>query len=190
MPVAEVLDKITERNAPVVGCIARKDGRIFHNLDGFDVDFGRIADTMEDLLSVSDFLDDGSAKIDTVFTEYDGNCLIGQRIDDSVLVTVTDHVERAGFKKLQVGLSLQSRLLKKALDEAADEPEPIAEPVAAEPIEAEPAAKPNESSKSAWSKLLNAVVASTPEETAAPAQDDAAIAGKKRKVYRGQVYYE
>lgn len=196
MQVNEILDKITERNAPVVGCIARKGNKMHHNLEDFGLDCGRIADTVQDLLSISDLIEDGGSKIDTVFTEYDGHCLIGQRIEDSLLVTVSDHVQRAGFKKLQVGLSLQTRMLSKALDEAPEmvveaAPEPVAEPEV-EAV-AEPPAAPERvieapKKKSAWNSLMRAV-GSAPAESAAE-ETPVNTEGKTRKVYRGQVYWE
>ena len=186
MQVSEVLNKITERNAPVVGCIARKGDRVYHNLEAFDMNVEQLADTVEDLLNISEMLGHDDAPVDTVFSEYDGNCLIGQRVDDSILVTVSDSLHRAGFKKLQVGLSLQTRLLKKAMDET---PVPSPEEASAAPApEAEAQEqKGPDAPKSTWSKLISAVVAS-PQEVAAPAPAD--TAGKKRRVYRGQVYYD
>ncbi len=193
MQVNEVLEKITDRNTPVVGCIARNGDRLYHNLEGMGMDCAKIADTMDDLLNVSDFLEGcGEASMDTVLAEYDGNCLIGQRVDDSLLVTVSDHLHRAGFKKLQVGLSLQSRMLTKAMAETpapemapapSPEPAPVAETA---PQPAAPAAK----SGSTWAKLVNAVVASAPTEPAEQAAPEVNAEGKKRRVYRGQVYYE
>lgn len=199
MQVTDILDKITERNTPVIGCIARKGARMHHNLGDFDLDCDQIADTMQDLLSIADFIEDGGSKIDTVFSEYDGQCLIGQRIDDALLVTVSDHLQRGGFKKLQVGLSLQTRMLSKAIDEAPElaPPAPLAEETMAAP---EPAPQPEEveaplpeaapEPKSAWNRLLQAVgpkvTTPDPEVEAEPVNTE----GKKRRVYRGQVYYE
>lgn len=184
MQVTDVLEKITDRNAPVIGCIARKGAALHHNLDGFDMDHGKIADTMDDLLAVTGYLDAGEAEVDTVITEFDGNCLIGQRVDDVLLVTVADRLQRAGFKKLQVGLSLQTRLLSKTMDDVEATPAPVAAPApAAEPKKAE-------APKSAWGRFVKAIVAEAPEAPAVSAADAEANKGKTRKMYRGQVYYE
>ena len=187
MQVNEILDKITERNAPVLGCIARKGDTMHHNLDNLDLDCGKIADAVQDLLAISDIIVDGDTKPDTVMAEYNGHCLIGQRIEDSLLVAVSDHIQRAGFKKLQVGLSLQTRTLSKALDEAPAVA--AAEPTPTEPEKAEaPAPTDAEVKKSAWNNILRAVGV-RPEGPAEP-EPEVNTEGKVRKVYRGQVYWE
>lgn len=188
MQVTDVLDRITERNPAVVGCIARKGEQLHHNLADFNLDCTKIADTVEDLLAVSDLLEGMDTSADTVLTEYDGNCLVGMRIDGNLLVAVSDHMQRAGFKKLQVGLSLQTRLLTKALDDApapdaVNTPTPKAQP---QPDEVNPSETARQST---WTRILRAVVAEVPEmsgEAAAPENTE----GKTRKMYRGQVYYE
>lgn len=188
MQVHDVLNRITERNPAVVGCIVRSEADLHHNLEDFNLDCSKIADTVEDLLAVSDLLEGMDAKADTVLTEYDGNCLVGMRVDGNLLVAVSDHMQRAGFKKLQVGLSLQTRLLSKALDEAPAQ-DAINTPIPKEqpqPAEVTPA---EDKPKSAWSKLLRAVVADVPEGPAEATQPEN-TEGKTRKMYRGQVYYE
>lgn len=191
MAVQEILDKITARNDEVVGCIAMKEDRLYHNLDDFDVDCGKIADTMGDLLALSDMLDDMDEPVNTVLTEYDGNCLVAQRIDGNLLVAVADHLQRGGYKKLQVGLNLQGRFLSKALEEAAALP--------ADVVPAAPTAQPKfeetpepEGGGNAWSKMLKAVVApvNTTADSQAAIDEAEANKGKTKKFYRGQVYYE
>ena len=189
MSVHGILEKITERNSEVVGCIAEKDGQLYHNLDAFPMDCDKIAETMGDLLAVSDLLEDMDEPVNTVLTEYDGNCLVAQRIDGNMLIAVADHLHRGAYKKLQVGLSLQGRLLTKALE---DEGSPA-------PAEAEAKAdlpedtlavetKPEAPEKGKWSKLLNSVVGQAPEAPASADADD--TKGKVKKYYRGQAYYE
>jgi hypothetical protein len=181
MAVKDVLDKITERNSDVVGCIAVRGDRVYHNLDAFEVDCTRISETMADLLAISDMVDEMEEPVSSVFTEYDGNCIVAQRMDDDLLIAVTDHLQRGGYKKLQVGLSLQARLLGKALEEDA-----------ALPADVIPAAEPEKAVAtsalgSTWSKLVSAVVAPVPD---APAPVSENTEGKKKRYYRGQVYYE
>lgn len=202
MQVTEILDKITERNTPVIGCIVRKGDRLHHNLDGYDLDCAHIADTVQDLLSIADLIEDGGSQIDTVFSEYDGQCLIGQRIDDSLLVTVSDHLQRGGFKKLQVGLSLQTRMLSKALDKAPADVAAAKPAAAAEPVDAAPStevhvkvdtesAQEAPSTGSAWDWMKRAVGAKAADSPSAPTEAEPVnTEGKKRRVYRGQVYWE
>lgn len=189
MSVVSILDKITERNTDIVGCIAIKEDRMYHNLEAFDMDCDKIAETVGDLMAVSDLLEVMDDQVNTVLTEYDGNCLVGQRVDENIVIAVTDHLHRGAYKKLQVGLSLQGRLLTKALDEAASlPPDVIPTPVAEAPAEPTKPAAP-EAPKSRWSKLVGAVVATAPDAPE-PAAEDPANAGKTKKFYRGQVYYE
>lgn len=187
MQIEEVLGKITERNAPVVGCIARKGNKLYHNLDDFGLECEEIVDKVNDLLSISDLLDGGESEVDTVIAEFDGHNLIGQRIDDSILVTVADHLQRAGLKKLQVGLSLQSRMLSKALDAAPDNKTPNETLGAIKAKEATAKVAEDDKKKSTWGNLMNAVIAQAPE---APEATDANTEGKVRRIYRGQVFYE
>lgn len=201
MQVTEILDKITQRNTPVIGCIARKGDQLHHNLGDFDLDCAQIADTMQDLLPIADLIEDGGPEIDTVFSEYDGQCLIVQRIEDTLLVTVSDHLHRGGFKKLQVGLSLQTRLLSKAMD-AEQQPIHPAAPIAqAEPVaQAEPAPGQEDQTApspegapeppSAWHRLLQAVAPKQGNSSRVEDVGPVNAEGKTRRVYRGQVYYE
>ena len=219
MQVIDVLNKITERNAPVVGCVARSGEQLFHNLEDFDLDCAQIADTIDELLALTSYLEDEDDDCDTVYAQYDRHCVIGQRVGDSTLVAVTDHLQRAGFKKLQVGLSLQSRLLAKALNEA---PQVLSEP--STPAAEDQPETTSESSKTDRLEKLKsslAAAASTNRsvgEEPEPTTDEPEVAAepdvvaqsdgepldqvieepveepvekpKVRRVYRGTVYWE
>lgn len=180
MQVVEVLDKITERNAPIVGCIVKSDKGVFHNLeDYYALDCNQVADTVQELLDVTEYLEQETGSIDTVWTEFDGHCVIGNRAGDDVLIAVTGHLQRAGVKKLQVGLSLQTRMLTKALEES--DPAVTAEPVAA------PAAAVETTAVAPEPAYEEPEAVAEPEVEAAPVDENK---GKKRRVYRGQVYWE
>lgn len=166
MQVQEVLDKITDKNAAIVGCIAKSGDDIYHNLGDYGIDQTVVAETVTDMLDITATLGDHCVELNTVFTEYDGHCVLGQRVGDDMLIAVTEHLQSAGYKKLQVNLSLQTRMLTRALEDAAKAPTPAPAPVAAAPA---PAPEP--------------VAEAKPEE-------DPAKKGKRRRVYRGVVFWD
>ena len=164
MQVQEVLDKITDKNAAIVGCIAKSGDKIYHNLGDYGIDQTVVAETVSDMLDLTATLGDHCVELNTVFTEYDGHCVLGQRVGDDLLVAVTEHLQSAGYKKLQVNLSLQTRMLTRALEAAANAPQVV---------EAAPAPAP------------------TPEPAAqATPAEDPAKKGKRRRVYRGVVFWD
>ncbi|MEL6520764.1 MAG: hypothetical protein AAFQ66_07355 [Pseudomonadota bacterium] len=203
MQIDDVLNKITDRNAPVIGCIAKSNSKVFHNLADYDIDCGEIVETVEELMTLTGYIDEADEDnhdFETVYAEFDGQCLMGQRVDDHILVAVTDHLQRSGFKKLQVGLSLQTRLLVKALEDSPAETvvSPDPEPQAEEPENAPAPARRfagRQSSRSAGGSGLIPPLKRTseeaaPEAEAAPAAEEPSQKGKTRRVYRGTVYWE
>jgi len=172
MSVQDVLQKITHRNEPVIGCIVRSGDAVHHNLTCYGVDCDEIVDSMSDVLDLTAALDEGGGEIDTVWSEFDGNSLVAQRIGDATLVALTDRIPRPGFKKLQVNLSLQTRLLAKAL-KSKDTSEADTAPTPSAPLQS--AAPPI-------------------GETHQPADDASDPADgppkKKKRFYRGSVYWE
>ncbi len=130
MQVTEVLDKISEHNAPVIGCIAAAKGQVFQNLNGYDLNCALIADKVRDIMELSALAgEEGADPFETVMIEYDGHSLVVNRMTDGLLIVISEHLQHGAFKKLQVGLSLQARMLDKAL---ADMPDAMMLPV---PIE-------------------------------------------------------
>lgn len=163
MSMQEVLNKITDKNTAIVGCVAKSGDRIFHNLDDYDIEHGVIAESVSDMFDLASTLGDHCVDLSSLFSEYDGHCVIGQRVGDGMLVAVTEQLQRAGYKKLQVNLSLQTRLLAKAMEEA-----PAEDPAVASVLKA--TAKP-----------------AAPEPAAAAVDPNK---GKRRRMYRGVVFWE
>ncbi len=183
MSVVEVLDKITERNNPVIGCLAKTGDSVYHNLNDYDLNHDQILGNIDELLELAALLDSDAGEFNSVAAEFDGNTIIGQRIDEGTVLVVADHLPRAGLKKLQVGLALQTRMLSKALSESKAEPAPSIPVAAAAPVaEAAPAPAPAE--------VAPAPAAEAPAEAPAEAAaDEDPNKGKTKRVYRGQVYW-
>lgn len=205
MQIQDILQNVTDRNAPVLGCIARSGDKMFHNLDDFGLDCTKIADSVDELFHLTSMLDDEDANpLNIVFAEFDGHSLLGQRVDDSLMIAVADHLQRGAYKKLQVGLSMQARMMVKALADAPTPepvaaPEPTPEPEAPAKDEAELVATPDNPKKAEPAKgglgalrALGSVFGSSGPETSSQSDgsDDPANAGKRKRVYRGQVYWE
>lgn len=197
MQIQSILQTVTDRNDPVLGCIARSGSKMFHNLDDYGLDCESIADSVEELFQLTTMLDeDEENPLSIVFAEYDGHSLLGQRVDDNLMIAVADHLQRGAYKKLQVGLSMQARMIAKAMAEA---PEPAAAPpvkeAAAAPQEAtqetprEPAAKQPARTGFGALRALGSVLG-TSGASADDGANDPANAGKTKRVYRGQVYWE
>jgi hypothetical protein len=190
MHIQELLQTITDRNAPVLGCIARSGDKMFHNLDDFGLDCEKIAESVEDLFHLTTMLDDEEAEpLTVIFAEYDGHSLVGQRVDDGLMVAVADHLQRGAYKKLQVGLSMQARMMSKAL---ANAPATVATPApAAAPVpETTSGPVPANSAFNAFRALgsLLGTVSEAPKSEI----DEAEMLrqGKRKRVYRGQVYWD
>lgn len=133
MSVETVLGKMITHNADVLGCIATHGGKIHHNLpDRYGlVDSEAVAEYASLMFEASDALETDHEAFDQIFMEYDGHSVYARRLDDGVLVLLTDKVSRARFKKAQVGVNLFMKPLKRALAEAETAPPEItAEPEA------------------------------------------------------------
>lgn len=138
MSVERVLDKIAAHNSDVIGCIVSRAGRIFENLpEMYDlVDREDLADKASNIFVLADELQADPAGFDQTFLEFPGYSVFAKRIDDGVLLLLNNPIERGVFKKMQVGVNLFLKPLKRALDE-----------VAAEPVQAENDANRARSSK-------------------------------------------
>lgn len=124
MSVEHVLDRIADHNAAVLGCIVTHNGQIFDNLpDIFElIDRAELAERAQNMFSLTEDLQDDPGAFDQVFLEFPEYALFARRMEDGVLVLVNAPIERAAFKKMQVGVNLFLKPLKKALAEAAPEP--------------------------------------------------------------------
>lgn len=124
MSVEAVLNKISEHNSDVLGCIAVHDGKVFANLpDMYDlVDTKSVIERAENMLMLTDGLDTGHDPFDQLFLEYEHHSVFARRLDDGVLLLLNKPMERSRFKKVQIGVNLFLKPLAKAL-QAADQPE-------------------------------------------------------------------
>ncbi len=124
MSVDTVLNKMVAHNANVLGCIATHGERLHHNLpDRYDlVDQKAVTEYANLMFQASDELETEHDPFDQMFLEYHGHGLYARRLDDGVLVLLTEPMERTQFKKAQIGVNLFLKPLKKALDEGPAEP--------------------------------------------------------------------
>lgn len=137
MSVRAVLDKIRNHNADVRGCIAASGGVVHHNLpdDLTGIDAAALGEHAANLFAVSGALDDGGQDYATASLEYAGHSVLARRLDDGVLVVICQPMRRAGFRKLEIGVTLFIGPLRAALG-----PEPLQQPLAT-PSPGPPAAR-------------------------------------------------
>lgn len=126
MSVDNILQKLVDHNSVVLGCIATHGDKLHENLaDQYElIDAGAVAERVGLMFAASDALETEHDGFDQVFMEYEAHGLYARRLDEGVLVLVTTPMQRAQFKKAQVGVNLFMKPLKKALAEL---PEPADE---------------------------------------------------------------
>lgn len=118
MSVDLVLAKMTAHNSSVLGCIVTHAGQVHHNLpDGYDlVDREAVSEYTTLMFQASDALETDHAAFDQMFLEFQGHGFYARRLDDGVLILLTEPMQSAQFKKAQVGVNLFLKPLKRALD--------------------------------------------------------------------------
>lgn len=165
MSVEAVLDKITGHNADVLGCIVKVKDTTFHNLpEKYDmVDADAVGEYADSMFTVTGELETGQDGLEQLFLEFTHHSFYARKIDDGILLLLNKPIQRRAFKKMQVGVNLFMKPLKRALDET-DEP-PVA-PAAAAPEQAAP-------------------VEAAPEE---PPENDPQPRRRGRRFYRGVEY--
>lgn len=131
MSVETVLDKISNHNSDIIGCIATRGDRVFHNLPGAYqvVDARALTEHAANMFTVMEELGSENPEFSQVFMEYQGHSVYAKRLDDGVLALVNKPIHRGLFKKMQIGVNLFIKPLKAALDA----PEPAPEQVVADP---------------------------------------------------------
>jgi hypothetical protein len=117
--VKDVLDKITDHNSDVLGCIVKAKGETFHNLpEMYDmVDANAVGEYAENTFSLTDELGTGKADLEQLFLEFTHHSFYARKIEDGVLLLLNKPIQRRAFKKMQVGVNLYMKPLKRAIDE-------------------------------------------------------------------------
>ena len=140
MSIERVLDKIVKHNEPVLGGIVMSAGKVYQNLpERYElVEALDVAEYAENIFELADSLEAGPRGFDQTFMEFEEYSFFTRKLDDGVLVLLTEPIERGTFKKMQVGVNLFMKPLQREL--AAD-PAPRAAVAAAEPQD-EPANEP------------------------------------------------
>lgn len=137
MSVETVLQKISDHNADVLGCIATHGDKVHHNLpDLYElIDTDAVTEYASNMFTVTDALETEHEPFNHLFLEYAGHSIYARRLDDGVLVLANRAMERANFKKMQVGVNLFIKPLKRALSGDAEAKKPEAEAIVATPSE-------------------------------------------------------
>lgn len=137
MSVEKVLEKISAHNADVLGCIATVEDRLYDNLpDLYDLVNKRdVAEHAQNMFAATDALETEHDEFDQLFLEFQGHSIYARRLDDGVLVLLNQPVERAQFKKMQIGVNLFMKPLKTAL---AGRPAPMRKTTPVVPTRIEP----------------------------------------------------
>ena len=120
MSVEDVLEKISEHNSDVLGCIAVQDGTVYSRLpDMYDlVDTTEVIERAQNMLDLTDGLETEHAAFDQMFLEYEHHSVYARRLNDGVLLLLNKPIDRSRFKKMQVGVNLFLKSLNKALESA------------------------------------------------------------------------
>lgn len=176
MSIEAVLDKIVDHNSDIHACILASGDKVYHNLSGpyQMVDPDMFSERARNMLAVTGLMEDDRMEAGTAFVEYDQHSLLIKQLnEDDTLILINDHMARAGFKKLQVGVNLFVKPLERAKAELA-KAEREATPLVADRSEA---TSPVPSR-------------AKPSEPAAPEAEAENHEGKKKRVYRGVVFWE
>ena len=131
MSVETVLNKISAHNSDVLGCIAKQGEKIYANLpEMYDlIDTAGIAEHAENMFAVTDGLETDHDAFDQLFMEFGNHSVFARRLDEGVLLLLNRPMERSHFKKMQLGVNLFLKPLKRALDETvAEGSEPMPQP--------------------------------------------------------------
>ena len=179
MSIETVLDKIVDHNVDVQACILASGDKIYHNLTGVNemIDVEAVCERAQNMLAITELLEDDQCLANTAFVEYDDHSLIVKSInDDDTLILINGHMARAGFKKLQVGINLFTKPLERAKADTA---------------RAEREAKPLVAERDlvATRDVPQKKVETVPDEVEVSA-DPEDHTGKKKRIYRGVVFWE
>ena len=122
MSVETVLDKISNHNSHVLGCVAAHKGRVHHNLPGLYelVEANAVSEYASIMFEATDALETGQDAFDQMFLEYEGHSIYARRLGDGVLVLVNEPMQRANFRRMQVGVNLFIKPLTAALEDEAN----------------------------------------------------------------------
>ena len=117
MSVEAILEKMTEHNSDVLGCIAMADDRTWSNLpDLYDViDRQAISEHAMNLFQVTDGLETDHDPFDQLFLEFESHSFYVRRLDDVLLLLLNKPMRRTHFKKMQVGVNLFLKPLQRAI---------------------------------------------------------------------------
>ncbi|MEO0911461.1 MAG: hypothetical protein AAFY59_00505 [Pseudomonadota bacterium] len=162
-----------------MGAVVRANGGIHHTLSGAyeAVDAASLIDQAEQILMLSSTLDAGEGTFQTVFLEYDQHSVFARQMDHGILVLLTAPMQRAGFKKVQVGVNLFMKQLNTAIDTALGPatPSPSPSPLLREGLRIDPADARPRPEKPA-------------DERAEAEADTAEERPRKKRYYRGVAY--
>jgi|GEM_PF-3404911 len=143
MSVEELLTKVSKHNSSICACVLSHGDQYHHTLTGnYEIiDPEELVELADNMLVLAESAPELGDQGDTAFVEYQNHSVFARRIDDNVLVVLTEPMNMSGFKKIHVGINLFMKPLKKALAESAAPAEPMvlrAEPVASRQLRATP----------------------------------------------------
>ncbi|MEM7422630.1 MAG: hypothetical protein AAF334_02850 [Pseudomonadota bacterium] len=168
MSVETVLNKIREHNSDVIGCIVMVGGRLWTTLPDLYamIDAAGAAEHAANLFAVTDGLETDHAPMDQLFIEFDNHSFYARRLEEGVLLLLNTPIQRAQFKKMQIGVNLFVKPLVREIARAPATPQIFSTSLSAETAAAEsPAAA-----------------------ISAGSADDAPPAQRRRLLYRGIEY--
>lgn len=154
--IESVLGKITDHNSDIICCILTDGEQTFHNLPKqYDlVDAEAVGEHALNMLRLMESLGDDAPDFDHLFLEYERHSLLAKKLDDGVLAVLNQPISRVGLMKMEVGLNLYLKPLRRALVEQQSAPAPQAAPPEPEPAVEPEAEKPAEAPKAPRKRRL------------------------------------
>ncbi|MEM7057000.1 MAG: hypothetical protein AAF557_05380 [Pseudomonadota bacterium] len=144
MSVERVLNKVVQHNDQILGCILLSSGKVYDNLpERYElVDVLEVAENAESIFELAGTLEAGPNGFDQAFLEFEEYSFFARTLDEGVLVLLTNPIERSAFKKMQVGVNLFMKPLRRELagqavpaaPEAESEEVPAKEPKEKQPL--------------------------------------------------------
>lgn len=146
MSVERVLNKIVQHNQQILGCILLSGGNVHNNLpERFElVDVLEVAESAESIFELAGTLDAGPNGFDQVFLEFEEYSFFARTLDEGVLVLLTKPIERTAFKKMQVGVNLFLKPLRREVAGLSVPTTPKVAEAPAEKVEEAPKEEPKE----------------------------------------------
>ena len=220
MAVKDALDAITKRHPDVIGALVLHDGNVHHNLEApYDmISTETVLETFSEIFEHTAMLEDEGLDFGEMIMDFANHSFIVRSIEGGILAVLAPRLQRGQLVKMHVGLGLFGKAVQKALEEDAESAAaPVTETHAPAENSAPEAAMEDATDESSivrgfsrprggfrgtkemiasrLAPAIDAISEPEPKEDVATTSEDGVPLNpdgtpKKKKYYRGQVYYE